>query len=1148
MNFRKNSSPFMALWIAARLSCGLLLCTLTIGLLFSSPSMGQVSYSTGSLRGTVLDPQGASVPAARVIVINPATGVAASETTGSDGSYQFLALNPGTYEVQVLATGFEKSIAKGVVITVGQIVIYDAHLQVGATSVVVEVTYNSAPLIEVEQTQQANTVNERQVTNLPNVSRSFIASIYTLPGVSNSNAPPIQDPNIGTGYLSSGFSVGGSNGRANLFTIDGGENDFGSGALRVNNVPLDSVQEFQVNRNSFAAEFGFTSGTAINIITKSGTNRFHGSAYGYFHDNNTDGANFFNSFSPNPNSKPFEQSVIAGGTFGGPIKKDKLFFFTSYEHQKLDNPVVVNLLGTAEAQGISAQTNGFSLANGPRASCPGQAPPPGLPQLVTQVCYLTQLATLGGPLAPVGRALLASPLFNPLKDPILNALLAPDSGTFDGNAGGVVQAAPNQNGRYNNWVSRVDFQPNEKNALSVRFSLLHEQNEVTGPGGAERYSSVNQQLRDYTITTSWTHVFNPSLVNTLRVQAVPSDTSDNVAPFPGRAEIGLGTLGPVGTPFAYPYNGTERRFQFDENVSLVRGKHNFKFGASYRPVDYSVFEQLWFGGQYNFFDGIIPIISLFSSNPAIAGGLVAFNQALGYPAIGPASTNLSATESYVAGVPVTLLQANGNGQWQGWNHYLGFFAQDSWKATRNITLNYGLRVDYDKEADPVPTSTYVTPRVGVAWDVTGDGKTVVRAGSGLFIAPVIFLVPFYLNQLGTNGQHINLALQALPGQAVSLLTATAIEQGNATLANPNPELNAAQLAAAGIVIQPVGPNQQNGVFYTISPHYKPEYSIQASLSVARQIAHDLSVEVGYQLYRGVHIEQNNEANYIRNTAAPIDPFIGPSYIPAPGSTAGEPNTQILQNNQFSSIGSSTYHGLTASLTKRFSRGLQFQVNYTFSKALDDTSDYSSLSTPFRPDLVTADRSLSDFNITHNFVANAVYTTPFHTDSANLFSKILADITVSPIVSVRSGVPYSLIVPGLSNGAGSHTSEARPFLEGRNTGIGPGFASWDMRISKALYIKKESGLRLELIAQTTNLLNHTNFSAVSNIFPDTAVTNAAGVTTSALVPTPAGTVNLLSGPYRFKGFTPTSAAELASPLSFRSANPPRQISFALQLAF
>ena len=1088
-----------------------------------------------------MDPQGATVSSATVTVKNPATGLSKTQKAAADGSYQLPALAPGTYQITVEAPGFSKAVADGLLLTVGATVAYDVHLKVGQVREVVEVT-DQPPLIDTGQSQQANTVDTRQVDNLPNINLNFTQAIYTLPGVVSSSAPSVQDPNIGTAYSASGFSIGGRNGRNNLFTIDGGEDDFGSGALRVQHVPLESIQEYQVNRNSFAAEFGFTVGTAINVITRSGSNRYHGALYGFFHNESTDAANFFNSFSPNPNLKPFEQGLIAGGTLGGPIVRDRLFFFTSYERQKLDSPTVVNLLGTAEAQGLSAQSNGF---NG--TTCPGQNPSAGQPQQVTQLCYLTQLQALGGPLSPVGTALLASPVFSPLVDPIFNALLTPDSGTFDGNAGGVVQAPPGQNARYNNWVTRLDYIPGVKDNISLRFSLLRELNQVTGAGGAPRYTSDKNVMRDYTVTLSWTRTIRNNMVNEVHVQAVPHDTSDNTTPFPNRAEIDLGSLGTVGTNFPYPYFGHENRFQFDENLFLIRGAHSFKFGASYRPVDYSIYQQLWFGGQYNFFDGTIPIIGLLP--PAVQAGLVSYNLALGYPASGPASTNLSASESYVAGVPVTMLQASGNGRWEGWAHYLGFYAQDSWKVSRRLTANYGVRFDYDREASPVPHSFYASPRLGLAFDPRGDGKTVIRAGGGLFVAPQLFLVPFYLNELGTSGKNINLALQTITGQPAQLLTATAIEQGSATIANPNPELSAQQLAAAGIVIQPPGPNQVNGVFYTIQNNYKPEYSIQASTSVAQQIGSSLSLELGYTMYRGVHIEQVNEANYIRDASAPLDPFIGPSYIPRPGSTAGEPNAQILQNNQYASIGGSIYHGLTASLTKRYGRGLQFQANYTWSKAIDNTSDYSSLSAPFRPDLVAGDRSVSDFNITHNFVANAVYTTPYRAQGSWI-SKMLADISLSPIVYARSGVPFTLLVPGIgANGAGSHTSEARPYHEGRNSGIGPAFYSWDMRISKALYLRRDSGLRLDLVAQAADILNHTNFSAVNNIFPDTAVVNpSTGITQSAIVPTAEGNVDLLNGPYRYTGFVPRSAADLSSPLSFKLANPPRQLSFALRLAF
>ena len=1106
--------------------------------------LGQASSTTGTVRGVVLDSQGAVVPNASVVVTNPATGTVRTVTSNADGTYQVPQLNPGTYRIDVNVTGFDKLTAKDVVLTVGQTVTYDAHLTVGGSNTVVEVS-TAALLIDQTQTQQANTIDQRQQVNLPNLSRNFAQQLFTLPGAVDSNAASVQDPNVGTGYQSSGASFGGGNGRGNLFTIDGGQNDAGSGAPREAHVPQDSVQEFEVNRNAFNAEFGFTTGSAINVITKSGTNKFHGSAFGYFHDETTDAVNYFNSFGPTAGQRPFEQSAIFGGSVGGFLKKDKLFFFASYERQKLDNNITTNFLGTAEAQGLNAQTNGF---NG--RTCP-------VP--VTQVCYFAQLNAFGG----AGLVSAIAPAFTPVNNPQFVNLVAPDNGTFDGNALSAVQSAPGQNGRYNNFVARLDYTPNEKNTYSLRLAYSHEQNEVTGAGGVPRFTSYVQQLRDQTFTGNWNHVFSPNLVNTVRVQVVPHNSSTNVPPR-GGAEFDFGSLGgPVGTIFDFPYNQAQNQYQFDDDLSFTKGNHNIKIGGSFRPVQYNIFQAFLFGGDYQFPDGDVSIAQLFAGNAPAAAGIAALNTFLGYGAAGPSSTNLSGAQLYGVGLPVVLEQGAGNGTYQATEKPVGVYLQDSWKATRKLTLNYGGRFDYDPTPNNYPHTFFGSPRAGLAYDAFGDGKTVVRAGGGLFTAPVLFIVPFTSTVLDGTANHIFATVRTAADSPLQLEGALGIEKSMATAANPNPAVTPAQLATVGIGVIPTGPTKLGGAFFSVDPNFKQQYSIQGSASVAQQLAPNLSFELGYIYYAGVHIQQIQEANFVQTGGG--DPFIGPYYGPRPGSTGGEPNNTIVQNDETTSAGHSTYNGLTASLTKKYGHGLQFQANYTWSKAIDNVSDFSSQSTPFRPGLLNLDRGVSDFNVKNSFVANAVYTSPSHHGGDSLLRNLYSDFVVAPIVQVRDGVPFTLLFPGiggtLSNGTpmtattaqqsgnSSHVTEARPFHEGRNLGIGPSYSTFDMRISRGIVLKRDSPLRIDLIAQSSNLLNHTNFTSVQNIATNPTVTmNAANITTSAIQSTAEGNIDLLNGPYNFRGYRPVGAADVSNTLAFKTAAPPRQISFGLELAF
>src|SRR6266404_1428231 len=415
------------------------------------PALAQTDYATATLRGTVTDPQGAVVSGATVTAINSATGVSRKAKTGSDGSYQIQALPPGAYSVTFESQGFSKTVVKGVQLSVGQSLSYDAHLKLGSVGETLEVSADNVPLIQTDQTQQANLIDQRQIENLPNIGRGFTYNVYTLPGVSNADSQHGSGQTPGfTGFLTTGFSIGGSNGRNNLSTIDGGENEYGSGAYRVTNLPVDAIQEFQVNRNGYNAEFGFASGSAINVVTKSGGNDWHGSVFGYFRDQTTSAANFFNGLPGNPvaGKKQFSQNVYVGDTLGGPIVRNKLFFFTAYEFQKIDTPFFSFPLSDPRVKGISAPGLG--------GNCPGQF----TAKTPDQLCYINALKTSGDPFL-VGFANRVTPGLSPLNNPALNTILSNDNGVF------------NEPDRFHNVMARFDWQARANDSVALRGVYAH---------------------------------------------------------------------------------------------------------------------------------------------------------------------------------------------------------------------------------------------------------------------------------------------------------------------------------------------------------------------------------------------------------------------------------------------------------------------------------------------------------------------------------------------------------------------------------------------------------------------------------------------------------------------------------------------------
>jgi Carboxypeptidase regulatory-like domain len=1080
--------------------------TLSIFLAITISAFGQADVSSATVKGTVTDPQGAAVSNAVVNVKDLEQGAVRTATTDSNGEFQVRLLRPGIHEITIEARGFSQHLIKDVQLTVGQTASYDIKLEIAGVKTEMVVT-TSAPLIEVERTQQANTIERRQVENLPNVGRTFQSYVYTLPGVSNSDAPRTQLAGRITGFGTSGFSIGGSNGRNNLITVDGGENEYGSGQARFD-VPVEAIQEFQVNRNSFSAEFGFTAGTAVNIVTKSGTNEFHGSGYIFYRSQHTSARDPFD-FNPT-GKRSFDQRVFPGFTIGGPIAKNKLFFFTNYERQKNDFARFRNYSTNAQLQPSAAQLG--LLAQLDAATNPDGSPNTNVRRISANLrTALTTTATT------------YPTIFNYLKN---------SEGTFNGLA------------RLNTWNTRVDYQIGQRDSLNGRFTLTRNFTNDLGVNPLTAPSNGNSlTARDYSTVATWTHNFGSNLINQARVQFSPNNSAVTAPPEPAMTGLIVSGVGNFGRAFGAPYIVSQDRYQFEDTLTLIHGNHTFKFGASYRPVSYNFRNDLWFAGEYQFQPTAAYPITL----AVPAADRLAF---LG--AAGSSVPQLTALQNLDLNLPFLYRQGFNNPIWLGTGHYLGGFFQDTWKIHPRLTVDVGGRIDWDGEPNPVPRHTYFSPRLGFSWDVAGDHKTVLRGGSGIFYSPIYVQIPGYTSVLNGSGKYIN-QIAKNPGSPAP--TVAALYQngviGNAACniapgTYPFGVLTQAQINCLGVS---TAAGSAGRVLFDLNPDYKNNYTIQANLGIQRQLTSSMSVEIAYQMYHGLHIQQPVGLNYCEAgtpgcpaTAANItamsqrDSRLGPLYrVCGVDTTCGRINDAgITQFTDYQSRGSSIYHGMTASLTRRFSNYVSFQMNYTFSKAIDDQTDFNSAFAPPFPTRLTTERSLSTFDIRHNFVISGVLQSPFKNFA-------LRDISLSPSVFIRSGIPFTVRTGSDINGD-TRGGTDRLFNVGRNTGIGPNFRSVNMRLSKSFRFKTDGPARIEITADAANLFNRTNFAAVNEIVPVSV--SATGVLT---FPTALSAADYTAGTVRLTGRRDRDFRK-SDPLSFTSAFNPRQILWGLKLVF
>lgn len=885
-------------------------------------AFGQAATSTSDLSGAVVDPNDAVVGGATVTARNLATGLSRSVTTGADGVYTFIGLPPGDYEITTEAPTFKKVVISPVRLTVGQVAELRVKMEIGAQDVVVNVSGDSVELIEPTRTSLSNTIDRQRVENLPINERSATGFALTLSTVGRDNGRPIGPA------PTSGLNIGGQRGRSTQVNVDGADfTDNSINAARTT-VSMEAVQEYQVNTNSYTAEFGRATGGVVNVVTKGGTNQFSGNVFGFLRDKNIQARNAFS-----PIAEPDFRRTQWGATFGGPIAKDRTFFFAAYERRDRDesgfftSDVVGNLTASATIPAIPmliANAVTFTRLTPAQAAVINQMVSSGNPTLICGARAYGYFASSGGITALTGSNSLASPNDGsacPAITPIGPGAIGPrfilsgapvPNATVNGAGQPIAFRALNGLDRVfpvteeSNYFSvRGDHSFNSKNYLTLRFGYntgnitgiqVESQNQSLGQNDFSRTGIT--ELQDTSFGASLNSTLTTSMANEFRFSygrrhtTFRSQNGDAVAfNISGTAFIGRELFSPV--------DRTEHRTQFADNFNWVVGDHTFKFGGDFNfvRIPSAVFE-LNFAGLFNFGD-----FTASNLNAAFAG----------LPAFTP-------VQSYGLGLPSTYIQGFGNPVSQIKNTPLAFFAQDSWKIARRLTINYGIRYDVEftetiapvgirdpltgvtlsdtqilaaqdavgvQQGIPRDTNNWA-PRLGFAWDAFGNGKTLIRGSLGLYYDHPLLAVAFN-SDIADASQQQQSVLTAGSPSPTALLNAAQVFQG--TVCVPTQPSTPFCTGAGNPVTPGAAPTAQyqfgrqrfNDQTYTgfgavlpftlpVSKDFEYAYATQANFGVEQQLTKDMSLGASYIYVGARHLPHPTDLN-APNTALQIQNYV-----------------------------------------------------------------------------------------------------------------------------------------------------------------------------------------------------------------------------------------------------------------------------------
>ena len=861
------------------------------------------SQSTGGrVLGRVADASGAVLSKVKITLANQATGVVRTAQSNESGDYVFVEVVPGVYRVEFEQTGFKKNVQKDVTVEVNQVVTLNSMLQIGATQETVEVT-SEAPLVETTSTQMGAVVNSRAVSQLPLNSRDTYQLLQLQPGVQSQTGSDLFYGSNNAGVV----SVNGGRGRANNFSVNGGDaNDQFANLPAVQPTP-DSIEEFRVLTNTFDAEYGRNSGAVVNVVTKSGTNQFHGNVYEFFRNKVLNSRGFFDSEKPD-----FKQNQF-GGTFGGPIKKDRTFFFTSYEGRRIREGISSDAITVP----TDAERNGDFSADG--GSFAGAITDPTVADTLNARpnCAAAAGATIEpgaayADLFPGNQIPVAC--MDPTAVDLMNQFVPlsnrPDDSTFQTVAGV-------HKDRTDQFTFKFDHRINQKQNFSAYYyfndSSLFDPYSRFQAGGSttlgfgastlERYQQLNF-THNWTITNNLVNeahftYFRESQGSFLHPQRTSdihkvcaSVSSDNCFNDPNNPDYGIHPgLGAdrEGVPFVdvsglFSYGNnfegeipqTGNTFQWSDNLSWVKGTHTFKFGGDVRR---QLFDQTLY---YN----VNGLFSYYGGGPNDPDYEVDDGSGTG--------TTFESTllPEYLLGLPDSFSQGSAQIETVR-SSIFAVFAQDSWKIKKNLTLNYGLRWELFTPltdtsghvqsfrpgqtstaypctntlpencptglvvpGDPgVPaglTTTYYktfAPRIGIAWSPGESGKTSIRAGWGMFYNPMEQLV---LEQFSAEPPFGGSNIINAP------LFNTPYLQQDGTI-KPNP--------FDGIIDPPKGqdPDWQRFrpllLYGQFQPHLRTQYSAQYNFNIQRELARDLVFQIGYVGSQGHRLLASHDVNY-----------------------------------------------------------------------------------------------------------------------------------------------------------------------------------------------------------------------------------------------------------------------------------------------